>query len=66
MSTQPRTHSEDAQIGAEILKAAAEPRQSASVQEALEKEKTHVPVAPQTLGRNKGEKPKPLSGLPIP
>jgi hypothetical protein len=55
MPTHPRTHLDDAQIVAEILKEAAEPRLSASVKEALEK-KNLAPVAPKTLDRNKGGK----------
>jgi hypothetical protein len=58
MPTHSRRHSDATQIAEEILKEAAEPRQSASVKEALEKEKTPVPVAPQTLGGNKGGKTK--------
>jgi hypothetical protein len=54
MPTHPRTHSDDAQILAEILKEAAEPRLSASVKESLEK-KNPAPVAPETLDGNKGE-----------
>jgi hypothetical protein len=54
MPTQPHTHSDDAQIIAEILKEAAEPRLAASVKEALEQE-TPVPVAPEPLGGNKGQ-----------
>ena len=54
MSTQPRAHADDAQIIAEILKAAAEPRLAASVKEALEQE-TPAPVAPEPLGGNKGQ-----------
>ena len=40
MPTHPRKHSDATQITAEILKEAAQPRQSASVKEALEKKKT--------------------------
>jgi hypothetical protein len=53
MPTHPRKHSDDAQIVAEILKEAAEPRQAASVKKAREKENL-APVAPETLGGNKG------------
>jgi hypothetical protein len=53
MPAHPRKQSDDAQIIAEILKEAAEPRLSASVKEALEKENP-APVAPETLGGNKG------------
>ena len=53
MPTHPCKHLDDAQIVAEILKEAAEPRLSASVKEALEKENP-APVAPETLGGNKG------------
>lgn len=63
MSTHSRKHSDATQIAEEILKEAAEPRRSVSVKEALEKKK---PLAPQTLVGTKVEKPKPLSGLPIP
>ena len=45
---------DDAQIVAEILKEAAEPRLSASVKEALEKENP-APVAPGRLGGNNEE-----------
>ena len=55
MPTHPRTHSDDAQIAEEILKEAAEPRLSASVKEAFEKENP-APVVPETLGGNKGGK----------
>jgi hypothetical protein len=55
MPTHPRKHSDDAQIAMEILKEAAEPRLSASVKEAFEK-KNPAPVAPETLGGNKGGK----------
>ncbi len=51
MPTHPRTHADDAQIVAEILKEAAEPRQAASVKKALKK-KSPAPVAPDTLGGN--------------
>jgi hypothetical protein len=54
MPTPPRTQADHAQIVAEILKEAAEPRLSASVKEALEKENPAA-VAPETLGGNKGE-----------
>jgi hypothetical protein len=53
MPTHPRKQSDDAQIVAEILKEAAEPRLSVSVKEAFEKENP-APVAPETLGGNKG------------
>ena len=52
MPTHSRKHSDATQIVEDILKEAAEPRQSASVKEILEKEKT--PVPPHTLGGNKG------------
>jgi hypothetical protein len=55
MPTHPRTHSDDAQIVAEILQEAAEPRLAASVKEALEKENP-APVTPKTLSGNKGRK----------
>ncbi|OAI45783.1 hypothetical protein AYO43_07525 [Nitrospira sp. SCGC AG-212-E16] len=55
MPTHPRTHSDNAQIVAEILKEAAEPRQAASVKKVLEKENP-CPVASETLGRNKSGK----------
>ena len=58
MPTHSRKHADATQIVEEILKEAAEPRQSASVKEALERKKTPVPVAPQTLGGNKGGKTK--------
>jgi len=51
MPTHPRTHAADAQIVAEILKEASEPRQAASVKKALKKE-SPAPVAPDTLGGN--------------
>ena len=54
MPTHPCKQSVDAQIVAEILKEAAKPRLSASVKEAFEKENP-APVAPETLGGNKGE-----------
>ena len=54
MPAHPRTQSDHAQIVAEILKEAAKPRLSASVKEAFEKENS-APVAPETLGGNKGE-----------
>ena len=54
MPAHPRKQSDDAQIFAEILKEAAEPRLSASVKQAFEKEKP-APVAPETLSGNKGE-----------
>lgn len=54
MPTHPCKQSDDAQIVAEILKEAAEPRLSASVKEAFEKENP-APVAPKTLGGNKGK-----------
>jgi hypothetical protein len=56
---------DDAQIAAEILKEAAEPRLAASVKEALEKENP-APVAPEGLGGKKAEKPAPRRGLPTP
>jgi hypothetical protein len=59
MPSHPRTHSDDAQIVAEILKEAAEPRQAASVKKALKKE-SPAPVAPDTLGGNT-EKVQPAS-----
>jgi hypothetical protein len=54
MPAHPRKQGDDAQIVAEILKEAAEPRLSASVKAAFEK-KNPAPVAPETLGGNKGE-----------
>ena len=54
MPTHPCKQSVDAQIVAEILKEAAEPRLAASVKEALEKENP-APVAQETLGGNRGE-----------
>ena len=51
----PRKQSDDTQILAEILKEAGAPRQTASVKEAVEK-KNPAPVAPETLGGNKGGK----------
>jgi hypothetical protein len=54
MPTHPRKQPDDIQIAMEILKKAAEPRLAASVKEALEKENP-APVAPETLGGNKGE-----------
>jgi hypothetical protein len=59
MPTHPRKHSDATQITAEILKEAAQPRQSASVRDAFEK-KTPVPVAPEALRGNKGGKAKPV------
>ncbi len=56
MSTHSRKHSDATQIAEEILKAAAKPRQPASVKEALKKKKPPVPVPLQTLGGNKGRK----------
>lgn len=56
MPTHPRTHADDAQIVAEILKEAAEPRQAASVKKALKKERP-APVAPDTLGGEHRESP---------
>jgi hypothetical protein len=53
-----RKHSDATQIVEEILKEAAEPRQSASVKDTLDRKKTPVPVAPQTLGGKKGGKTK--------
>jgi hypothetical protein len=53
MPTHPRTQSDHAQIVAEILKEAAEPRLAASVKEALEKENPAA-VSVGTLGGNKG------------
>ena len=60
MPTHLPEHSDATQIAEEILKEAAEPRQSASVKETLEKEKkkTPVPVAPEMRGGNKGGKAK--------
>lgn len=55
MPTHPRTHSDDAQIVAEILKEAAEPRQAASVKKALQKQRP-APVATETLGGKNGGK----------
>ena len=55
MPTHPCKQSVDAQIVAEILKEAAEPRLAASVKEALEKENP-APVSQEELGGNKGEK----------
>ena len=55
MPTHPRKHSVDTQIIAEILKEAAEPRQSASVKEAVEKV-NRASVAPKPLGGSKGGK----------
>jgi hypothetical protein len=54
MPTHPRKQPDDIQIAMEILKEAAEPRLSASVKEALEKENP-APVAQEGLGGNKGE-----------
>jgi hypothetical protein len=54
MPAHPPKQADDAQIVAEILKEAAEPRLSASVKEAFEKENP-APVASETLGGNKGE-----------
>jgi hypothetical protein len=59
MPNHPRKHSDATQITAEILKEAAQPRQSASVRDAFEK-KTPVPVVPEALGGNKGGKTKPV------
>ena len=53
MPTHLRKHSDDAQI-VEILKETAEPRQSASVKEALEKENP-APVAPEKEQRRKNK-----------
>lgn len=51
MPTYPRKHSDATQITAEILKEAAQPRQSTSVKEALDKrKKAPVSVALQTRG----------------
>jgi len=55
MPTHPRKHSDSTQIAEEILKEAAEPRQSASVKEAFEK-KNPTAIAPKTLRGNKGVK----------
>ena len=52
--THPRKQPDDIQIAMEILKQAAEPRLSASVKEALEKENPAA-VAPETPGGIKGE-----------
>ena len=57
MPTHPLKHSDATQIAEEILKEAAEPRQSASVKEACEK-KNPAPVVPKTRGGNKGGKTK--------
>jgi hypothetical protein len=65
MPTHPRTQADDAQIVAEILKEAAEPRRAASVKEAFEKENP-APVAPEGLRGKKAGKPAPLRGLPTP
>jgi hypothetical protein len=65
MPTHPSTQSDHAQIVAEILKEAAEPRLAASVKEALEKENP-APVAPEGLGGIKAGKLEPLRGLPTP
>ena len=65
MPTHPCKHSDDAQIVAEILKEAAEPRLAASVKEALAKENP-APVVPEGLGAKKAGKPAPLRGLPTP
>jgi hypothetical protein len=54
MPAHPRKQGDDAQIVAEILKEAAEPRLTASVKEAFEKENP-APVAPERLGGNKVE-----------
>jgi hypothetical protein len=56
MPTHSRKLSDATQIAQEILKEAAEPRQSASVKETLEKKKTPLPVAPESHGGNKGGK----------
>jgi hypothetical protein len=56
MPTHLRKYSYATQIADEILKEAAEPCQSASVKDILERKKTPVPVVPQTLGGNKGGK----------
>ena len=58
MPTHPRKHSDATQVTAEILNAAARPRQSASVRDAFEKKKHPVCVAPETLSGNKGGKTK--------
>jgi hypothetical protein len=63
--THPRKQPDDIQIAMEILKQAAEPRLSASVKEALEKENP-APVALEGLGEKKAGKPEPLRGLPTP
>ena len=47
MPKHPRTHSDDAQIIAEILKEAAEPRRAASVKKVLIK-KHPTPLSPRT------------------
>jgi hypothetical protein len=54
MPTHPRKQPADIQIAMEILKEAAEPRLSASVKEALEKENP-APVAPEGLGGKKAK-----------
>jgi hypothetical protein len=58
MPTHPRKHSDATQIVEEILKEAAEPRQSAPVRETLEKKQPPILVVPETLGGNKGGKTK--------
>ena len=65
MPAHPRKQSDDAQIIAEILKEAAEPRLSASVKEALEKENP-APVASEGRGGRKAGKPDPRRDLPTP
>ena len=47
MPTHPRKHSEDALIVAKLLKEAAEPRQAASVKNALQK--GTLPLSPRKL-----------------
>jgi hypothetical protein len=56
MPTHPRQHSEDTQIQEKILKESAQPRQSTSVKDVLDKKKAPLSVAPQTVGGNKGVK----------
>jgi len=55
MPTHSRKHADATQIAEEILKEAAMPRLAGSVKKAFEK-KNPVPVAPNTLGGNKGRK----------
>ena len=56
MPTHGREQSDATQITKEILKDAAKSRQAASVRDAFEKKKNPAPVAPETLGGNKGRK----------